>query len=261
MALNEGFLYGTNEVVIQCVLLALMLIAVEIGFRLGRKAEANTRPETKAQIAIVEGALLGVLALLLGFTMSMAASRFETRKQLVLDEANAIRTAYLRAQLLPAPEGSEITGLLRRYIEVRARYGTSGDDFGSLSDLHAQTEHVQMEVWTRATAYAQKDPNEVTVGFMLQSLNEAFDLETARWTAIHNQVPPNVIYVNGLVALLATMLVGYAFGLDGRRNLFSTCVLVLAISMVLAVIVDLDRPRSGFIRANQQPMMDLLHQP
>src|SRR6202046_942044 len=83
MVLNEGFLYGTNEVVIQCVLLALMLIAVEIGFRLGRKAEANTRPETKAQIAIVEGALLGVLALLLGFTMSMAASRFETRKQLV----------------------------------------------------------------------------------------------------------------------------------------------------------------------------------
>jgi hypothetical protein len=261
MALNEGFLYGTNEAVIQCVLLALMLITIEIGFRLGRKGYAHTRPETKAQIAVVEGALLGVLALLLGFTMSMAASRFETRKQLVLDEANAIRTAYLRARLLPAPEGPDIASLLHRYIEVRARYGTSGDDLGTLNDLHAQAERLQMEVWSRTTAYAQKDPNEVKVGFMLQSLNEAFDLETARWTAIHNQVPPNVIYVNALVALLSTMLVGYAFGLDGRRNLFSTCVLVLAISMVLAVIVDLDRPRSGFIRANQQPMTDLLHQP
>jgi hypothetical protein len=86
-------------------------------------------------------------------------------------------------------------------------------------------------------------------------------LETARWTAFQNHVPPNVIYVNAIVALLAAMLVGYTFGLDGRRNLFSMCVLVLAITMVLAVIVDLDRPRSGFIRANQQPMIDLLNQP
>jgi hypothetical protein len=257
--LNEGFLYGTNEVVIQCVFLALMLIAIEIGFRLGRKADAST--QTKAQIAIVEGALLGVLALLLGFTMSMAASRFETRKQLVLDEANAIHTSDLRARLLPAPEGPDIASLLRRYIEVRAQYGRSGDDLGTLNELHTQTKQLQTQLWTRTTTYAQKDPNEVTVGFMLQSLNEAFDLETARWTAIHNQVPPNVIYVNALVALLASMLVGYAFGLDGRRNLFSTCVLVLAIAMVFAVIVDLDRPRSGFIRANQQPMIDLLHEP
>ena len=82
-------------------------------------------------------------------------------------------------------------------------------------------------------------------------------METARWTAFQNRVPPNV--VNAIVALLAAMLVGYAFGVDGQRNPFSMRVLVLAITLVLAEIVDLDRPRSGFIRANQQPMIDLLH--
>lgn len=259
--MKEGFLYGTHEVIIQCVFFALMLAAIELGFRLGRKAEASTGAQTKSQIAIVEAALLGILALLLGFTMSMAVSRFEARKQLVLSEANAIGTSYLRAQLLPAPEGTEIASLLRQYINVRVQYGTSGDDLAPLDDLHTQTAHLQTELWTQAAAYAQKDPNQVKAGLLLQSLGEAIDLETARWTAFQNHVPPNVIYVNAIVALLSAMLVGYAFGLDGRRNPFSMCVLVLAITLVLAVIVDLDRPRSGFIRANQQPMIDLQRLP
>ncbi len=258
--MREGFLSGTHEIVIQCVFFALMLLAVEVGFRLGRRAESSTKPATKSQIAIVEAALLGILALLLGFTMSMAVSRFDARKQLVLAEANAIGTSYLRTRLLPAPDGPEIASLLRQYIQVRVQYGNSGDGLAPLDDLHTQTTHLQTEIWTRAAAYAQKDPNPVKAGLLLQSLNEAIDMETARWTAVQNHVPPNVIYINAIVALLASMLVGYAYGLDGRRNPFSMCVLVLAITMVLAVIVDLDRPRSGFIRASQQPMTDLLNQ-
>jgi hypothetical protein len=259
--LKEGFLYVTNEAIIQCAFFALMLAATEVGFRLGRKSEAGTPAETWSPIATVEAALLGVLALLLGFTMSMAVSRFETRRQLVIDEANAIGTSLLRAQLLPPPEGPEIANLLRDYINVRAQYGTSGNDLARLDALHTQTELLQTEIWTRATAYAQKDPNPVKAGLLLQSLNEAIDLQAARWTAFQNRVPQNVISVNAASALLAAMLVGYSFGVNGRRNIFSTCVLALAITLVLGVIIDLDRPRSGFIGASQQPILDLLHQP
>ena len=259
--MKEGFLYGTNEAIIQCAFFALMLAATEVGFRLGRKSEAGTPAGTWSPIATVEAALLGVLALLLGFTMAMAVSRFETRRQLVIDEANAIGTSLLRAQLLPAPEGPEIANLLREYIDVRVQYGTSGNDLARLDALHTQTELLQTELWTRATAYAQKDPNPVKAGLLLQSLNEAIDLQAARWTAFHNRVPQNVIYVNAVSALLAAMLVGYSFGVNGRRNIFSTFVLALAITLVLAVIIDLDRPRSGFISTSQQPMLDLLRQP
>jgi hypothetical protein len=259
--LKEGFLYGTHEAIIQCAFFALMLAATEVGFRLGCKSEAGTPAETWSPIATVEAALLGVLALLLGFTMSMAVSRFETRRQLVIDEANAIGTSLLRAKLLPAPEGPEIANLLREYINVRAQYGTSGNDLARLDALHTQTELLQTELWIRATAYAQKDPNPVRVGLLLQSLNEAIDLQAARWTALQNRVPQNVIFANAASALLAAMLVGYSFGVTGRRNIFSTCVLALAITLVLGVIIDLDRPRSGFIGASQQPMLDLLHQP
>jgi hypothetical protein len=102
---NESLLYRTNELVINWVFFALMLMATEVGFRLGRKVEARTPDNIKAQIFTVEAAILGILALLLGFTMSMAVSRFEIRKQLVLEEADAIGTSSLRAQLLPAPAG------------------------------------------------------------------------------------------------------------------------------------------------------------
>ena len=259
--MNTDFLYGTHENIIYFVFFALMLAVTEAGFHLGRKSEARTPDKTKSQITTVEAAILGVLGLLLGFTMSMAVSRFEARKQLVLDEANAIGTSCLRTELLPAPERSEIASLLRQYINVRVQYGTAGNDLPRLDSLHTQTVRLQNLIWARATAYGQKDPNPVRVGLLLQSLNQAIDLESARRMALQNHVPKSVIFVNGIVGLLAAMLVGYAFGLNGRRQVFSMCVLALAITLVLAVIIDLDRPRSGFIRVSQQPMIDLQHLP
>lgn len=255
--MNTGFLSGINEVILFLGFFALLLAATEVGLRLGRKSEANTSDKTKAVVEIVEAAILGILALLLGFTMSMTLSRFEVRKQLVLDEANAIGTCYFRAGLLPPPEGSEITNLLRRYIRVRVQYGTTGDDPTRLENLHAQSAELQNQFWARAVAYEQRDPDPVRVGLLLQSLNQAIDLESARRTAFQNQVPESVISVNAIVGILATMLVGYTFGLHGKRQIFSTCVLALAITLVLSLIIDLDRPRSGFVRGNQQPMIDL----
>jgi hypothetical protein len=98
---NDGLLYRTNEVVINWLFFALMLTATEVGFRLGRKLAARTPENVKSQISTVEAAILGILALLLGFTISMAVSRFEIRKQLVLEEADAIGTSFLRAQPCP----------------------------------------------------------------------------------------------------------------------------------------------------------------
>jgi hypothetical protein len=255
---NESLLYKINEVVINWSFFASMLAVTEVGFRLGRKVEARIPENTKSQIFTVEAAILGILALLLGFTMQMAVSRFEIRKQLVLEEADAIGTSSLRAQLLPAPAGPEISSLLRQYVNVRVQYGTAGNDLALLEDLNRQAARLQTEFWTRMAAYAQQDPNPVTAGLLLQSLNQAIDVGEARWMAFQNHVPESVIYVNAAVGLLSAMLVGYSFGVNGRRNIFSMCVLAVCITLVLAVIIDLDRPRSGYIRVSQQPMVDLL---
>ncbi len=256
--MNQSLLSGTNEILIECVFFAAMLAGAELGYRVGRKFATDIPENTKSQISTVEAAILGVLALLLGFTMSMAVSRFEARKQLVLEEADAIGTSLLRAQLLPAAARLEITGLLHQYVDVRLEYGIAGSDLPRLEALNAQTTRLQTELWSRATYYAQQNPNPVTVGLLLQSLNQTFDVGEARWMAFQNQVPESVIYINAVVGLLSAILVGYSFGGSGRRNFFSTGVMVLSITLVLAVIIDLDRPRSGFIRGSQQPMVDLL---
>jgi hypothetical protein len=154
-------------------------------------------------------------------------SRFEVRKQLVLEEATAIGTSCLRTELLPAPEGSEIASLLHQYINVRLQYGTADNDPRQLDILHKQAARLQNGYWTRAVAYGQKDPNPVAIGLLLQSLNRAIDLESARQMAFQNHVPESMIYVNGIVGVLAAMLVGYTFGLNGQRQIFSMCVLAL----------------------------------
>lgn len=258
--MHIGFLYGANEWIIALLLLVLLLAMNEAGFRLGRHAESRTLEKTKSEISVVAGSIVGVLGLLLGFTMSMAVARFEARRQLVLEEANAIGTSYLRTQLLPAPDGPEIASLLSDYVNLRLEYARADQDFDQLQTARRQTARVQKEFWVRAVAYAQKDPNPVRAGLILISLNQVIDLEAARWMTFLDRVPASVIYVNGFIALLAVSLVGYSFGVSGRRQVFSVCLLAVAISVVLAVILDLDRPRRGFIQVSQQPMIDLRDQ-
>lgn len=258
--MSVDFLYATPEWIIDSLFFALVLAAGEAGFRFGRSAQARTTEKTAAQISVVAGSVLGTLALLLGFTMSMAVSRFEVRKQLVLEEANAIGTSYLRTQLLPRPESTEIGNRLREYVDLRVHFVDVGSDPERIKDAREKALRLQDQFWPQAVAYARKYPSPVTTGLLLQSLNQAIDMEAAQWMALQNHVPVTVIYANAMVAFLAANIVGYTFGLQGRRQVFSTCLLALAITLVLAVILDLDRPRQGFIHVGQQPMVDLQSQ-
>lgn len=255
--MTPGLFYETEQIAIQAAFLALMLVSTEVGFRLGRRSEVNVPEKTKSQVSAVEAALLGILGLLLGFTMSMAVSRFELRKQNVLEEANAIGTACLRTQLLPDVPGKRILQQLHEYTNVRIQFGKAGSDRTRIDALRSQGALLQKQFWAEASAFAQKEP--LRANLLIQSLNQVIDLEAARWKGFNDHVPDSVIYVNAIVGLLAAMLVGYTYGLSGRRHVLSMCVLSVAITIVLSVIVDLDRSRSGLIRVSQQPMIDLQH--
>jgi hypothetical protein len=256
----------SNEALIAGILLALALAATESGFRLGRRAKSQVSEGTKALISVIAGSVLGVVGLLLGFTISMAVSRFEMRKQLVLEEANAIGTSFLRTQLLPEQDRDYISSRLRQYVYLRTRHVRAGDDLRILNDpaaLKAAREEstaLQKDFWTRAVSCARKDPNMVPTGMLLQSLNQVIDLDAARWMAYKNHVPEAVIYVDSLVALLATTLIGYSIGLAGERHFFSESLLCLAIVLVISVVIDIDRPRRGMVTVDQQPMLDLQQQ-
>jgi hypothetical protein len=252
------FLDAVSQWLIGFVFLVLMLATSEAGFRLGCANKRTTSEATKSQISFLQAGIIGVLGLLLGFTLAMAVTRFEARKQLVVEESNAIGTSYLRASLIPSPEGTEISNCLRDYVDVRLQYSlASTDPDDRQKAAKARAVRLQGEFWDRAAAVAQKDPRSVLAGLLVQSLNTVIDLESKRRAASMNHVPGTVIFVVGFVALLSAVLVGYVFGLGDRRNLLSTVILTVAITAVLLVIVDLDRPDRGLIRISQQPLIDV----
>jgi hypothetical protein len=237
-----------------CIL--LMLVCSEVGFIAGKKARTKVDQVMRERITIFESAVLGVLGLLLGFTMSMAVARFDLRRQLVMDEANAIDTTWHRSQILPAPGNQEFAGMLRKYVDQRMVYATEKDD-NRLPEEREAAERFQDELWSRATEFAMTDQRSVPAGLLMQSLNQMIDLEAARWTAFVTHVPESVMLGNMVLALLSITMIGYGFGLIGKRHMFSTVMLAISISGVLMVITDLDRPREGFIKISQQPMIDV----
>ena len=252
-----GSLYGAALWVLAIAYLVLFLLAMEMGFRSARRVAPDVLQRVNTPVLAIETAMLGLLGLLLGFSTSMSVSRFEERKHLVLEEANALGTSYLRTQLLVSPHDKEMQALLCRYVDLRLESMNAGEDLTRIIAARNETMRLQTEFWNKVSVFAKNDPHPVPASLLLQSVNQAIDMEGARWMALHNVVPHSVMIANATVGLLAASVVGYSFGLAGSRQPYSMAVLSIAITIVLAVIVDLDRPRSGFIRVSQQPMIDL----
>ena len=257
----DEILYGATEGLVALGVVGLLLVASEIGFRCGGMTRHTVDDTAKSQLPVVQAALLGLIALLLGFTMSMAVSRFEKRQDLVVQEANAIGTAHLRARLIPG-DGEAIAGLLRDYLDARLRF----DDGDAVHQQAARVESEQLQerLWSRAGGIAQQDPRAITSGLLLQALNETFDLASARMAALANRVPVTVILLAATVGMIGMGAMSYGYGLGNHRHIFSVLSLALAIALVLMVIVDLDRPGRGFIRVSERSMLQLqtqLHAP
>jgi hypothetical protein len=237
----------------------LVLLAIVVGVYLSRVRKQPSTKDEEAPVGTVVGATLGLLAFILAFTFGMTASRFDTRKQVFLDEVNAIETTFLRAGLLPEPHRTEVRGLLKAYVAIRADLARHP---ANVLQAVKRSEEIQSQLWPHATALAETDlKNPEIVALFITSLNEMFDLQTERVTVGIYQRIPAVIWVALLaITILSMVQVGYLFGKAGKPNWFSIIALSLAFSAVVVLIADLDRSGAGargMISMNQQPMLDL----
>jgi len=252
-----GWIYRLDLWVIFLLTIALFALATEVGFRLGRRAKAKVPESAKSHIGTLEGAVLALLALMLGFSFAMALSRYDTRRDLVLAEADAIGTAYLRAQLLPPPHNEEVPKLLRKYVDVRLEfYGVGIEDVG-LRKASEETEQLQQQIWSRAIALSAEGQRPEMLRLFIESMNEVIDLQEKRSTAMNDHVPSTVFLILYTIAAIGFGFIGNTAGLSGHRHLFVTLLIVILISGVITLIADLDRPRRGLIKVNQQSMIDL----
>jgi hypothetical protein len=247
--------FGLPEWLMTTLFLIAMAASCEIGFKLGLRSRVEDK--TKALVPMVAASILGIMGLLLGFTMSMSVSRFDTRRRLVLEEASAIKTAYLRMQALPEPESLELESLLRQYAASRLYVSLNALNMRIIEQGRKEDARLQNEIWSRTVVLARKDPHSMPVALLMESLNNAYDVAGSRWISFVAHVPESVVYVNAVIGLIAVLLVTYDFGMTGHRHLLSTAMMVFSISMVMSLIVGLDRPHSGVIRVSQQPLVEL----
>jgi hypothetical protein len=226
--------------------------SVELGFRVARYRKRRSGEE-EAPVGGMVGATLGLLAFMLAFTFSLAASRFDERRQVVLDEANAIGTTYLRAAMLSEPGRTESRDLLRQYVGVRLEAAQGGN----ISEAISESEQLHERLWSQAVAAAEKDRSPIT-GLFIQALNEVIDLHAKRvMVGLRSRVPGAIWIALYLLAILSMAAMGYQEGLTSTRRSPAALALVLAFSLVLILIVDLDRPGEGLLRVSQQSMIDL----
>ncbi|MBP1704657.1 MAG: hypothetical protein H6Q36_396 [Chloroflexi bacterium] len=236
---------------------ALALAAYEIGFRVGRWWQERTPEEKEGPTSMLVGSLLALMAFLLAVTMGMASDRFDARRGLVLDEANSIGTTYLRAGYLPSPAADQSRELLRAYVPLRVNVA----DRARLQANFVRSEEILDDLWAIAEDLARTEPGSETLALYIESLNETIDLHETRVTAIvYARVPETVLILLILGAVLTVGMVGYSAGLTRRRSLITAVVLVIVLGAVITLIVDLDRPREGFLQVSQQPLIDLQQQ-
>jgi hypothetical protein len=245
-------LYEYSLTTIFLVSLLSILASCEIGRRLGMRNSG----EVSDHINTLQSAVLGLLALILGFTFAMALSRFDARRDAVLNEANTIGTTALRARLLPEPHRTNALKFLQGYVKIRLDIPQGQISQAQIADAAKRSNALQESLWKEAMAVAENDKGMVPTGQFIQSLNEMIDNQEKRLAAVQNRVPITVLLGLFGLAVVGAGFSGYASGLESRRRRLPIYFTVLVLAGVIFLILDLDRPGYGFIAVSQQPMLD-----
>ncbi|CUI17954.1 hypothetical protein PNK_2358 [Candidatus Protochlamydia naegleriophila] len=234
--------------------IGLTWLAFEIGFRLGLYKKRRSPNLKEAPLNSAVAATLGLFAFILAFTFNMAANRFDERRNLVLEESNAIGTTYLRTGYLPEPQAEKIRQLLREYVSIRLEAVLSGSSLAGIET----SEHLQDAMWDQAEQIARDSPDSIIAGLFIQSLNEVIDIHSKRvMKGLRSHIPEVIWDAIYCVAFLAMAAMGYQSGLSGQHLITLHSTLILTFSIVMALIGDLDRPQEGLLRVSQQSMIDL----
>lgn len=253
----KELMYDINAGLIIVLLLVAMIAFIEIGFRFGHRARKSSDDDSKSHVNATASSTLGIMALLLAFTFSLSLQRFDIRSDAVVDEANAIGTAYLRAQLLPPQVREDVKTQLRDYVDLRIKTNALATVEGEWSALSDEASRIQTALWDNARRAAELVPNPVTSGLFIQALNDLIDSFGRRDAALNRHVPESVLLLLFGTFLISGMIVGFAAGVGGRRPSWVTYAMTVLILVLVFVILDLDRPRRGLIRVSEKSMLDL----
>lgn len=238
--------------------LIVVLIPIFIGQRYGIYRKKNLKNLQEAPVGTVVGAAFGLLAFMLAFTFQIAANRYDSRKQLLLDEVTNIRTTWLRAGLIEEPIRSGTRKLLVEYVDLRI--GLS-KDISKLDSSLLRSQQILDRLWYFAETLAVQDRSSEVYALFTTSVNDLVDNYNQRITmTLEYRIPSIVLLVLFIIAFFSMLTLGYHFGISGKGSFRINLLLAVIFAVVMLLILALDRPEKGLAKLNQKPMLTLQKQ-
>ena len=236
----------------------LVLLIAELGFRLGGWLRRRDPSFLQGSMPIAEVAgLLGLLGFLLAFSIGIAVNHFDTRRGLVVADANAIGTTYLRTSFLAEPDPIQARELLREYVDLRL----AAMDPARLEEARRRSEEIHDHLWSIVEGQISQSPDGGTAKLFTDAVNHMFDIYGQRLAAVSNlRLRPLMWQVLYGTAVLTFLLIGLVSSVDGKRNAVVWILLALVLASILVLIADLDRSQEGLLTISQQAMWDLQRQ-
>lgn len=240
-------------------MLILTLIFLEIGRLISVRAIKHGVKTSSSGTGPVETIVFGLLGLLIAFTFTGAESRLEYRRQLITNAANAISTAYTRSDLLSNEAQPEMHSLLKEYTLIRAKVYQGQETYSAESKLTQDSNNLQKQIWQLALADCRKSETRTCDMLLLPALGDVFSVATMRQAALFNHPPAEIYVLLVVIGLCGALLVGYTLPISKKRNLLYMIIYALTISILITMIIDMELPRSGFIRVDSadQIMIEL----
>jgi hypothetical protein len=230
-------------------LFAAILGCLEIGWQIRSKGLAKETADSDAGLNALDGAVFGLMGLLIAFTFSGAASRFEARRSLIVQETNDIGTAYLRIDMLPADAQAALRQDFRDYVDARLKfYASLTGDLKTARAIYLEGTVLQQKIWSEAVAASARQSSAAVTSLVLGSLNSMIDDTTTRLMALETHPPLEIYMALGVLVLASSLLAGFAMAKSGRRNWTHMLIFAGAVAFAVYLILDLDYPRLGLIR-------------
>lgn len=256
--MTSSWLYEQNSIWVVLALAIGMALAGEIGCRMGRRWHPHSDEARIGHIRAILGSVLGLLALLLSFTFAMSADRYNTRRKLVVSDANVLGGLYLESDFLPDASRKSFKQLLRQYVDLRAQIALLHRDTTDKETAEAtgQSERIHQQMWQVVKAARESQPP-LQTNDLFKGLTDAMSIYRERIFSWESRVPDPVIWLLLFGALTAMSAVGFFGGLGNHRGLPARITVTLLLCGTIYVVLDLDKPHQGIMRVSQSPMLHL----
>jgi hypothetical protein len=238
-------------------LIAVMYLANEVGYRAGLRSRRQQTEDTKTASNAVKGAIFGLGALMLGFSFSMASSRFEERQHFVLQEANDLGTCYLRFDLIAEPNKTIGKNSIEKMVNLRLEIFEKGLDHDEVSRIAVAIDQEAKAVWSAIESTKQKDASSLISSQIVPAANSVIDNITNRNWLARKRLPGVILFLLAITLIVTALLIGHSSGQGELRQRGLWLALDILMSVVVFVIIDLDRPRQGLIQTDHGPLIEL----